>query len=79
MRVKKRGITEELRTIQPWKLVPAKGHESARWESYDGRWVTLTVGHGDQLGTAVVERSDGRRERAPDYESAMTLAKSWRD
>jgi hypothetical protein len=74
-----RGITEEIRQILPWQLVRAKGHESARWEAYDGRWVTVTVGHGDALGTAVVEHSDGRREHAPDYETAMTLAKSWRD
>ena len=62
----------------PWRLgTPGKG-ESVRWVCVDERWVALALGHGDETGKTVVTSSEGRREVADDYESALALAKSWR-
>jgi hypothetical protein len=54
-------------------LVPPKGDESCRWETLDGRWITIVVGAGPDLGKAIVADSTGRREVAARL-SAIALA-----
>jgi hypothetical protein len=61
-----------------WRLVPSRGDESCRWEAVDGRWISLTLGHGDDAGRVIVAHSDGRRQVAVSYEGALDLARLWR-
>jgi hypothetical protein len=61
-----------------WRLVPAKAPESCRWQCVDGRWVSLTLGDGGQVGMVAVRDSDGRAELIDTYEGALELAKAWR-
>jgi hypothetical protein len=75
----KRSVTQSIATIVPWRLVPSIAGEAARWEHSSGRWVTVRVGHGADLGTAFVEASDGRRQKVDTYEAALDLARTWRD
>jgi hypothetical protein len=58
--------------------VASRGKESCRWESDDGRWLTVTVGDESELTKVVVADSTGQRETVGSYESALALAKSWR-
>ena len=58
--------------------VPPKSDESCRWEAWDGRWVSLTIGTGDQFGSVIVAASDGRTEIVSTFEDALALAKVWR-
>jgi hypothetical protein len=59
-------------------MVPPNGDETCRWESVDGRWITVTFGSDDQLGQAIVTSSDGLREVVDSYEDALATAKLWR-
>jgi hypothetical protein len=61
-----------------WHAAPAKDGESVRWESIDGRWVTISLGIGDELGHAVVATVDGRRTVVDSYEAALVVAGTWR-
>jgi hypothetical protein len=62
----------------PWKLVSPVDRESCRWQCLDGRWVSLALGHEDELGRVVVANSEGRRELVDAYEAALALARDWR-
>ena len=62
----------------PWRLVTPRATESCRWQSSDGRWVALTLGKDEEIGSVVVTDSKGRRELVDSYEGALELAKSWR-
>jgi hypothetical protein len=62
-----------------WGLVPPSGDESCRWASWDGRWIALTLGSGDEFGSVILTSSDSRREAVSTYEGALALAKKWRD
>jgi hypothetical protein len=62
----------------PWRLVNPCDAESCRWESTDGRWVALTLGHDEELGRVAVSDSRGRRELVDSYEGALMLARLWR-
>ena len=61
-----------------WQIVSPKVGESCRWESIDGRWVTLTVGRGEALGTVVIAHSGGASEVNDSYEGGLTRAKQLR-
>jgi hypothetical protein len=85
---RRRRISGSLTPLRPrrdtprifrWSLVQARGEESCRWECIDGRWVTIALGHGEQLGKVIVSRSDGPAEVVASYEGALELARSWRD
>ena len=62
----------------PWRLVNPVGRESCRWECTDGRWVSLSLGHDEEIGHVVVTDSNGRRQLVDAYESALLLARHWR-
>ena len=62
----------------PWRLTTAEAGESVRWQCVDGRWVAISIGHGDEAGKTIVSSSEGKRRPVDDYESALALAKSWR-
>src|SRR5262245_22577267 len=62
----------------PWRLVTPQGRESCRWQCTDGRWVSLTLGHDEEIGRVVICDSDGRRELMDSYEGALALARHWR-
>jgi hypothetical protein len=40
--------------------------------------VAISLGQGKEAGQTIVTSSEGQRQSAPDYESALKLAKSWR-
>jgi hypothetical protein len=61
-----------------WRLVKPRGVESCRWETLDGRWITLALGHGDEIGSVIVADSTGRRELCDTYEGALERAKALR-
>jgi hypothetical protein len=61
-----------------WGLVPVRAGESCRWQSWDGRWVSLTLGIGPDFGRVLIIDSTGRREFVSSYEDALALAKKWR-
>ena len=61
-----------------WRLVQPRPDESCRWETHDGRWITLALGHDDEIGTVVITNSEGRRRLVESYEGALELAKEWR-
>jgi hypothetical protein len=62
----------------PWRLVTPRDRESCRWQHTDGTWVSLTLGHDEEIGRVVVSASDGRRELMDSYEGALALARHWR-
>jgi hypothetical protein len=62
----------------PWRLVSPQGSESCRWLCTDGRWIALTVGHDEDLGSVLITDSDGRRDAVDSYEDALSLARSLR-
>ena len=68
----------EVSEYVPWRLVTPRGRESCRWQCTDGRWVALTLGQDDEIGTVIVSGSDGARELIDSYEAALTLARRWR-
>ena len=59
-----------------WRTARPQGDESARWESIDGRWVTLTLDAA--AGHVIVADQSGRRESVPSFEGALDLARLWR-
>ena len=61
-----------------WRLVRPEGDESCRWITLDGRWISLVLGHGEEIGQVVVADSQGRRVLVDSYEGALDLAKLWR-
>jgi hypothetical protein len=61
-----------------WRLVKPRAGESCRWETLDGRWITLSLGQGDDIGSVVIADSDGQRRLVESYEGALELAKEWR-
>ena len=66
-------------TLNDWQMVRPRTQESCRWESVDGRWITLSLGSQvAEVGKVVVADSNGRRELIDSYEGALALAKSWR-
>ena len=62
----------------PWRTAPPRDGEAVRWECVDGRWVSVTVGHGEDVGSVVVRDSSGRCESIESYEGALELARQWR-
>jgi hypothetical protein len=62
----------------PWMTVRPLAGESARWECFDGRWITISLGHGDHMGQALVQSSTGQSEYVDSFEAALALAKEWR-
>jgi hypothetical protein len=62
-----------------WGMVQPKRDECCRWEAVDGRWVSLALGKGDEIGSVVVSSSSGVRELVDSYEGALELAKKWRE
>jgi hypothetical protein len=62
----------------PWRTVPPRYGEAVRWECVDGRWVSVTVGHGENVGSVIVRDSSGRCEWIDSYEGALELARHWR-
>lgn len=61
-----------------WGMATPKAGESVRWESIDGRWVSISLGHGAAAGRAIVADSEGQEEAVDSYEDALQLAKRWR-
>jgi hypothetical protein len=61
-----------------WRLVPARAKESCRWQSVDGAWIALTLGHQKDITKVVVSASDGRSEVVDGYEEGLNLARRWR-
>ena len=61
-----------------WRLVKPRSGESCRWETLDGRWITLSLGQGPEIGNVVIADSEGRRELIESYEGALEMAKEWR-
>ena len=59
-----------------WRTVRPQGDESARWESHDGRWVTLTLDAAE--GHVIVADQSGRSEAVASFEGALDLARAWR-
>jgi len=79
--------TDKLVPLQPrrdsgqfivWRLVKPHATESCRWETLDGRWISLSLGHDDEIGCVVLCDSQGKRELVESYEGALELAKEWR-
>jgi hypothetical protein len=61
-----------------WHAAPPKQGESVRWESIDGRWISISLGEGDDIGRAIVASVDGRRAVVDTYEEALVVAETWR-
>lgn len=61
-----------------WRTVPPQAGEAVRWSCVDGRWVSIGLGSGDDVGTAIVQSSSGQRRSVDSYEAALDLAKAWR-
>jgi hypothetical protein len=61
-----------------WHAAAPRDGQSVRWESIDGRWVAISLGEGDDLGSAVVTGDDGRRTVVDTYEDALVVAEAWR-
>jgi anti-sigma factor ChrR (cupin superfamily) len=73
---RKSGTFEE--HSSDWRATrPGRG-ESWRWESAGGHWISVTMGHDDELGQAIVSASDGRRQRCDSVEEALGVARAWR-
>jgi hypothetical protein len=49
-----------------------------RWESIDGRWVSIGLGDGERAGYGIVRSSSGACEWVDSYEGALALARQWR-
>ncbi|MFO0656778.1 MAG: hypothetical protein U0787_17095 [Polyangia bacterium] len=61
-----------------WRLVATKGRESCRWQTSDGRWISLALGAQGDLTKVLVSGSDGRSEVVDGYEQGLNLARRWR-
>ena len=61
-----------------WSTAAPRGNESVRWESVDGAFISISLGDGEDLGSAVVVGSDGRRAVVESYEEALVIAETWR-
>ncbi|MFO0623043.1 MAG: hypothetical protein U0745_16745 [Polyangia bacterium] len=61
-----------------WRLVATKGRESCRWQTNDGRWISLALGAQGDLTKVQVTASDGRSEVVDGYEQGLNLARRWR-
>ncbi|MBL8634984.1 MAG: hypothetical protein JNM40_17285 [Myxococcales bacterium] len=61
-----------------WRLVATKGRESCRWQTNDGRWISLALGAQGDLTKVLVIASDGRSEVVDGYEQGLNLARRWR-
>lgn len=61
-----------------WRLGRAHPPESCRWEHADGRWVSLTIAHEEEMGKVLLKDSKGRSAWTESYEEALALAKAWR-
>lgn len=64
--------------LTAWRTVSPRDGEAVRWQCVDGRWVSVTLGHGASVGTVLVLDSSGRCESVDTSEDALGLAKSWR-
>jgi hypothetical protein len=62
----------------PWRTAPVQDDESVRWECVDGRWITVTLGHDEHAGQALVSSSSGLSQFVDSFDAALTLAKKWR-
>jgi hypothetical protein len=69
--------TDRFTPIQRWRVAVAQPAEAARWDCMDGRWVSITVGEGDDIGSVLVRSSDGALEKVDTYEGALELARAW--
>jgi hypothetical protein len=70
--------TDRFTPILRWRVAVAQPAEAARWDCMDGRWVSITVGDGDDIGSVLVRSSDGALEKVDTYEGALELARAWR-
>jgi hypothetical protein len=61
-----------------WRVVHPQKGEDARWETHDGRWISLALGSGEEIGSVVIANSEGMRRLVESYEGALALAKEWR-
>lgn len=61
-----------------WRSIAPERGEAVRWLRTDGRWITVTLGQDDEVGTVVVRSSEGVVEKLDSYEDALALAKKWR-
>jgi hypothetical protein len=61
-----------------WRLVAPRRGESCRWEDGAGRWVTVAMGDGEELGMAVVRSWQGRLACFERYEDALKLCAALR-
>jgi hypothetical protein len=62
-----------------WRLAHAALPECCRWECVDGRWVSLTLCHEEDMGKVLVRDSAGRAELTDSYEGGLALARRWRN
>lgn len=69
---------DRLDEVIPWRLTRAERGESCRWVCVDSRWVSVSLGEGEEMGKVLVEDSSGQREVVGSYEGALALAKTWR-
>jgi len=75
---KARSHSQALEAIVPWRLAQPEKGESCRWQCVDTRWVSVSLGADDELGSVVVKDSGGQRQVVQSYEGALALAKAWR-
>jgi CheY-like chemotaxis protein len=61
-----------------WHLVAPRRGESCRWEDGTGRWITVAMGEGEELGMAVVRCWQGRLASFERYEDALKLCANLR-
>jgi hypothetical protein len=61
-----------------WRTAPPKADQIVRWESIDGRWVSIGLGDGERAGYGIVRSSSGACEWVDSYEGALALARQWR-
>ena len=69
---------EPTATFILWSVTAPQEGESVRWQCVDGRWVSIGLGHGEQLGQAIVRVSTGEVRYTDSYEAALELAKTLR-
>jgi hypothetical protein len=62
-----------------WRMAHARHPECCRWECVDGRWVSLTLCHEEDMGKVLVRDSAGRAELTESYEGGLALARRWRN
>jgi hypothetical protein len=61
-----------------WRSARVRGDEVCRWESTDGRWVTLRFEIPSGTPEVVIEDWGGRRRVVESYEEGLKLARRWR-